>query len=173
MKSDGHLEDVSTIDVLQITTRSASRKSLNIFHNMNMQTKLVFAGDWDIHIDMSLCLCHKRLAWFGWLIYMNNVLSWCLKINLNWLLRYYLTTDLSTITNLDLTWWLMICFGDCWFALISMLCGHNDLCGYSKKWFCICLLIPSTMVEVLIVVIQHEIETYMIHPWCMHLHLVT
>ena len=62
MKSDGHMEDVSTIDVLQITTISTSKKSLNIFHNMNMQTELVFTGDQGIHIDMSLCLCYKRLA---------------------------------------------------------------------------------------------------------------
>lgn len=54
-----------------------------------------------------------------------------------------------------------------------MLCGHNDLYGYSEKWFGIGLLVPSTMVEVLIVVIQHEIGTCMTHPWCMHLHLVT
>lgn len=61
MKSDGHLEDVSSADMLQIT-RYGSKKSLNVFHNMNMQTELVFTSDQDIHIDMSLCLCYKRLA---------------------------------------------------------------------------------------------------------------
>lgn len=29
------------------------------------------------------------------------------------------------------------------------------------------------MVEVMIVVIQHENGTYLIHSWCMHLQLVT
>lgn len=62
MKSDGHLEDVSSIDVFQITIRSTRRKILNVFHKMNIHTELVFAGDHDIHIDMSLCLCCKRLA---------------------------------------------------------------------------------------------------------------
>lgn len=39
-----------------------------------------------------------------------------------------------------------------------------------KKWFCIDLLVPSTMVEVLKVVIQYDDGTYMTYPWCMHLH---
>lgn len=64
MKLDGHLEDVSTIDVLQITTRSASKKSLNIFHNMNMQIEIVFAIDRNIHMDMSLCLFYEILKRF-------------------------------------------------------------------------------------------------------------
>ena len=126
---------------------------MNAFHNMNMKTKLVFTGDWDIHIDMSLCLCYKRLAWFGLLIYMNSVLSWCLKIPLNLRLRYALTIGLSKIENLDLTWCIMI-----W----------SELCWYSE----IGLLLPSTKVEVLIVVIQHEHGTCMTHLWCMHLYLV-
>lgn len=64
MKLDGHLEDFSTIDVLQITTRSTSKKILNIFHNMNMQIELVLAGDRNIHIDMSLCLFYEILERF-------------------------------------------------------------------------------------------------------------
>ena len=77
MKSDGHLEDVSTIDVLQITTTSASKKNLNIFHNMNMQTELVFAGDQDMHIDMSLCL--KFVLQEFDMIWMFNIDKQCLE----------------------------------------------------------------------------------------------
>lgn len=52
MKSDIHLEDVNTTDVLQITIRSASKKSLNVFHNMNMKTEVVFAGGWDMCLEL-------------------------------------------------------------------------------------------------------------------------
>ena len=73
MKSDVHLEDISTTDVLQITKIFESNKSWNVFHNMNMKTKLVFVGDRDIHIDMSLCL-KFFLQDFGmiWLIDINE-----------------------------------------------------------------------------------------------------
>ena len=56
MKLEGRLEDVSTTYLLHIKVRSERRKSLNVCHNMNMNTEIVFVGDQDIHIDMSLCL---------------------------------------------------------------------------------------------------------------------
>jgi len=69
MKPYIHLEDVCITNVLQISVRAETRKSLNVCHNMNMKTKLVFVGDRDIHIDMSLCLWFV-LQEFGmiWLI---------------------------------------------------------------------------------------------------------
>jgi len=54
MKPDGHLEDLNSTNVLQMA-RSASRKRLNVFHNVNMQIEFVFVGDRDIHVDMVLC----------------------------------------------------------------------------------------------------------------------
>jgi len=52
MKSNDHLEDVSNMDVFQIIVRFESRKILNVFHNMNTNTEIVFIGDRSIHIDM-------------------------------------------------------------------------------------------------------------------------
>lgn len=62
MKSYRHMEDATTLDVLHIASRDDSKKILNNFHNMNMNIELMFRGDQDLHIDMSLCLCYKRLA---------------------------------------------------------------------------------------------------------------
>ena len=50
MKSNGHFENVSFVDVLQMLVRSVSRESLYVL------TERVCAGDRDIHMDMSLCL---------------------------------------------------------------------------------------------------------------------
>ena len=152
MKSDGHLKYIRTKDVLQITTRSANRKRLNVFHNMNMQTEFVFAGGRDIKIDMSLCLCYKTLAWFG----ITGIYEKCFVMMLdnNFELIIETAFDYRTLydSNLNLTRCMVIFFYDCWFALILILWGHDDLCGYLE----IGLLILITMVGMVIVVIWHE-----------------
>ena len=50
MKSDGHLENVSFVDALQMSIRYFSQESSYVL------TELVCAGDRDIHMDMSFCL---------------------------------------------------------------------------------------------------------------------
>ena len=77
MKLDVHLEDSSTTYVLQIIERYESRKILNVFHNMNMKTELVFVGNWDIHIDTSLCL-KFLLQEFG-MIWLIDIDEQCLE----------------------------------------------------------------------------------------------
>ncbi len=63
--------------VLQITTRFASRKRLNVCHNMNIRIELVFVGDHDIHIDMSLCL--KFVLQEFDMIWLFNIDKQCLE----------------------------------------------------------------------------------------------
>lgn len=82
MKSYGHLEDVNFVDVLQIAVTSSNMKISYVW------IELVFAGDWDIHMNMSLCLKIMLLVladWYRWAMF--GTLTWYF-ITLIWWLRH-------------------------------------------------------------------------------------